>query len=111
MRDAPNDAAAERLLVVGRLLAALPRSRGFRIGADGSISVYPASPRVRLPAAKDQGAHFSAGQAARSLPGRAGGEVVENGRQGCLWRGAIWFFWLLCFVYFLADRKRGGADQ
>ena len=52
MRNAPDDVATEGLLIVARLLAALPRSRGFRIGADGSISVYPALPRVRLPAAK-----------------------------------------------------------
>jgi hypothetical protein len=46
--------ATARLLLVVRLevRAALPRSRGCKLGADGSISVYAASPRVRHPAAK-----------------------------------------------------------
>ena len=51
MREAIDDVATERLLkIVARLLATMPRSRGFRIGADGSISIYPATPRVRPPA-------------------------------------------------------------
>ena len=44
-----------RLNVIKGLLAVLPRNRGFRIGADLSISVYPASPRARLLAAKQGG--------------------------------------------------------
>ena len=45
-----GDVAAERQLnVIERLLAFLiaflPRSRGFRVTADGSVSVYPASSR------------------------------------------------------------------
>ena len=85
MRDAPNDAAAERLLVVGRLLAALPRSRGFRIGADGSISVYPASPRVRLPAAKQVTAPAAKQEGSPKPPKRAsrseqGSERAPNAR-------------------------------
>ena len=69
MRDAPNDAAAERLLVVGRLLAALPRSRGFRIGADGSISIYAGSPRLRPPAAKQEGSPMPPKRESRSDQG------------------------------------------
>ena len=53
MRDAAaDDVATARLLLVVRLVAALPRTRGCKLGADGSISVYAASPRVRHPAAK-----------------------------------------------------------
>ena len=51
-----TDVATERLVRLAvRLAAVMPRTRGYRIGADGSISVYPASPRVRLPAAKQEG--------------------------------------------------------
>ena len=54
--DVVGDVAAERQLnVIKGLLAVLPRNRGFRIGADLSISVYPASPRARLLAAKQGG--------------------------------------------------------
>ena len=50
-----GDVAAERQLnVIERLLALMPRSRGFRVNADGSVSVYPASSRARLPAAKQK---------------------------------------------------------
>ena len=53
----PADVAAERqLTVVERLHVLLPRSRGFRVSADGSVSVYLASSRARrLPAAKQEG--------------------------------------------------------
>ena len=56
MRGAMDgDVAAERQLnAIERLLALMPRSRGFRVHADASISVYPASPRARLPAAKQK---------------------------------------------------------
>jgi hypothetical protein len=48
--------AAERQLdVIERLLALMPRSRGFRVSTDGNVSVYPASPRARLPAEKREG--------------------------------------------------------
>ena len=51
-----TDVATERLVRLAvRLAAVMPRTRGYRVGADGSISVYPASPRVRLPAAKQEG--------------------------------------------------------
>ena len=51
----PADVAAERQLnVIERLLALMPRSRGFQVNADASISVYPASSRARLPAAKQK---------------------------------------------------------
>ena len=51
----PADVAAERQLnVIERLLALMPRSRGFQVKADASISVYPASSRARLPAAKQK---------------------------------------------------------
>ena len=58
MRDEmAGDVAAERQLnVIERLLALMPRtwprSRGFWVSADGNVSVYPASPRARLPAEK-----------------------------------------------------------
>ena len=49
----PADVAAERQLnVIERLLGRMPRNRGFRVHTDGSVSVYPASSRARLPAAK-----------------------------------------------------------
>ena len=52
-----GDVAAERHLnVIERLLALMPRtwprSRGFWVSADGNVSVYPASPRARLPPLK-----------------------------------------------------------
>jgi len=51
----PADVAAERQLnVIERLLALMPRSRGFQVKANASISVYPASSRARLPAAKQK---------------------------------------------------------
>ena len=42
MHGATSDvAAAERQLnAIERLLAFMPRSRGFRVSADGSVSVY-----------------------------------------------------------------------
>ena len=50
-----GDVAAERRLdVIKDLLEVLPRSRGFRVNADGSVSVYPASLRARPPAAKQK---------------------------------------------------------
>ena len=53
----PADVAAERqLTVVERLHVLLPRSRGFRGSADGSVGVYPASSHARhLPAARQEG--------------------------------------------------------
>ena len=52
-----GDVPAERqLIAVERLLARMPRSRGFRVSADGTVSVYPASSRARRrPAAKQEG--------------------------------------------------------
>ena len=50
-----GDVAAERRRdVIKGLLEVLPRSRGFRVNADGSVSVYPASSRARFPAAKQK---------------------------------------------------------
>jgi hypothetical protein len=56
MRDEmAGDVAAERQLnVIERLLALMPRSRGFRVSSDGNVSVYPTSPRARLPAEKSE---------------------------------------------------------
>ena len=56
MRGAMDgDVAAERQLnVVERLLVRMPRGRGFRVHTDGSVSVYPASSRARLPAEKQK---------------------------------------------------------
>ena len=40
-----GDVAAERqLIAVERLLARMPRSRGFRVSADGTVSVYTCPP-------------------------------------------------------------------
>ena len=53
-----GDVAAERRLdVIKDLLKVLPRSRGFRVHADGSVSVYPAPSRApaRLLAEKREG--------------------------------------------------------
>ena len=63
-------AAAERQLnAIERLLAFLPRSRGFRVSADGSVSVYPATQRAwRLPAAKQEGS-LKSKRASRSEQG------------------------------------------
>ena len=44
MRDAAVDVDT-----VGELARVLGPYQGFRLGADGSVSVYPASPRVLLP--------------------------------------------------------------
>ena len=56
MRGAMDgDVAAKRQLnVVERLLVRMPRDRGFRVHTDGSVSVYPASSRARLPAEKQK---------------------------------------------------------
>ena len=56
MRGAMDgDVAAERQLnVVERLLVRMPRGRGSRVHTDGSVSVYPASSRARLPAEKQK---------------------------------------------------------
>ena len=50
----PATSATERRLdVIKDLLKVLPRNRGFRVAADCSVSVYPASQRAaRHPAAK-----------------------------------------------------------
>ena len=66
----PADAAAERQLnVIERVLVLLPRSRGFRVSAEGTVSVYPASQRARrLPAAKQEGSPKSK-RASRSEQG------------------------------------------
>ena len=37
-------AATERLLILERVLALVPRSRGFRVDADGTINVYAGTP-------------------------------------------------------------------
>ena len=71
MRGATGDvAAAERQLnAIERLLAFMPRSRGFRVSADGSVSVYPATQRAwRLPAAKQEGS-LKSKRASRSEQG------------------------------------------
>ena len=56
MRDAAVDVDTERtLIIVERLARLLGRHQGFKVGADGSINVYPSSLRVRLPAEKQEG--------------------------------------------------------
>jgi hypothetical protein len=75
----PADVAAERQLnVIERLLAFLPRSRGFRVNADASVSVYPASPRARLPAEKREGYPRPPKREPRSE--QAGGKRAANAR-------------------------------
>ena len=45
------------------------RTRGFRIGADGSISIYAGSPRLRPPAAKQEGSPMPPKRESRSDQG------------------------------------------
>ena len=70
--DVPRDVAAERqLIVIERVLVLLPRSHGFRVSADGTVSVYPAPQRARrlsLHAAKQEGSPKSK-RASRSEQG------------------------------------------
>ena len=74
-----GDVAAERRLdVIKDLLKVLPRSRGFRVNADGSVSVYPASSRARLPAAKQKSCPRPPERAPRSE--QAGGKRAANAR-------------------------------
>ena len=56
MRGAMDgDVAAERQLnAIKDLLKVLPRSRGFRVSVDGSVSVYPAG-GPNLPAGARRG--------------------------------------------------------
>ena len=52
----PATSATERRLdVIKDLLKVLPRGRGFRVAADLSVSVYPASQRAARPPAAKQG--------------------------------------------------------
>ena len=72
-----GDVAAERQLdLIERLLALMPRSRGFRVSADGSVSVYPAPSRARLPAAKQKSYPRPPERAPRSE--QAGGKRAAN---------------------------------
>ena len=74
-----GDVAAERQLdLIERLLALMPRSRGFRVSADGSVSVYPAPSRARLPAAKQKSYPRPPERAPRSE--QAGGKRAANAR-------------------------------
>jgi len=74
-----GDVAAERqLIAVERLLARMPRSRGFRVSADGTVSVYPASSRARRrPAAKQEGSPKSKREPRSE---QAGGKRAANAR-------------------------------
>ena len=65
-----GDVAAERQLnAIKDLLKVLPRSRGFRVSADGSVSVYPATQRAwRFHAAKQEGS-LKSKRASRSEQG------------------------------------------
>ena len=74
-----GDVAAERRLdVIKDLLEVLPRSRGFRVHADGSVSVYLASSRARLPAAKQKSYPRPPERVPRSE--QAGGKRAANAR-------------------------------
>ena len=79
MRDAMDgDVAAERQLnFVERLLVRMPRNRGFRVHADGSVSVYPAPSRARLPAEKQKAPRLSQRE---PRSGEAGGKRAANAR-------------------------------
>ena len=56
MRDAAVDVDTGRMVtLVERLARLLGRHQGFKVGADGSVNVYPSSLRVRLPAEKQEG--------------------------------------------------------
>ena len=74
-----GDVPAERqLIAVERLLARMPRSRGFRVSADGTVSVYPASSRARRrPAAKQEGSPKSKREPRSE---QAGGKRAANAR-------------------------------
>ena len=80
MRDEmAGDVAAERQLnVIERLLALMPRSRGFWVSTDGNVSVYLASPRARLPAEKREGYPKPPKREPRSE--QAGGKRAANAR-------------------------------
>ena len=80
MRGATGDvAAAERQLnVIERLLGRMPRNRGFRVHTDGSVSVYPAPSRARLPAAKQKGSPRLSKREPRSE--EAGSKRAANAR-------------------------------
>ena len=55
-KNTPATSATERRLdVIKDLLKVLPRGRGFRVAADLSVSVYPASQRAARPPAAKQG--------------------------------------------------------
>ena len=55
-----GDVAAERQLnFVERLLARMPGNRGFRVHADGSVSVYPVPSHARFPAARQKAPRLS----------------------------------------------------
>ena len=80
MRGAMDgDVAAERQLnFVERLLVRMPRDRGFRVHTDGSVSVYPAPSRARLPAEKQKGSPRLSQRAPRSE--EAGSQRAANAR-------------------------------
>ena len=75
------DVAAERQLnAIERLLAFLPRRRGFRVNADASVSIYPAraSPRARLPAEKREGYTPGAQGSVNRARSRRGASVLRT---------------------------------
>ena len=74
-----GDVPAERqLIAVERLLARMPRSRGFRVSADGTVSVYPAlSCARRRPDAKQEGSPKSKREPRSE---QAGGKRAANAR-------------------------------
>ena len=55
----------------------MPRSRGFWVSTDGNVSVYPASPRARLPAEKREGYPKPPKREPRSEP-RRGASVLRT---------------------------------
>jgi hypothetical protein len=61
---------------VGELARALGPNRGFRLGAEGSVSVYPASPRVLLPG------QSSSWRTAKPQPSPARAQAVPIAKPG-----------------------------
>ena len=79
MRDAAVDVDTGRMVtLVERLARLLGRHQGFKVGADGSVNVYPSSLRVRLPAEKQEGPPRPAKRDSRS--GCPGGTRAPNAR-------------------------------
>ena len=77
----PATSATERRLdVIKDLLKVLPRGRGFRVAADLSVSVYPASQRAARPPAAKQGRSPRSKRESRSEQGQGSKRAATNAR-------------------------------